>query len=348
METHIIERWLVGTAILILLLLGAYLVLLPFVVPVAWAIILAITTWPIFRRVRAFLGGSNGWAAMVMTSLVILAVVIPIVFLSIALAEEGKAVYTAVRDWALEGPPKIPPYIEEILKDWFPDLSGDIVPWQKFIQEQESKWIKELLTSSRNAWLILAKAGLAILTAFFIYRNGDLLVDQTRTVFHRLAGERIWKLLHPLGGTIKAVVYGLLLTAAARGILGGLSYWAVGLKAPILLGIATAILALIPFGPTLIWLPASLWLLSQGAFWQGVALLLWGVLVISWIDNFMHSLFISRATQVPFLLVFFGVIGGIITFGIIGLFLGPVILSVVLTLWREWAEEVQAIEEPPS
>lgn len=345
METHL-ERWLVGTAILILLLLGAYLILLPFLIPVVWAIILAIATWPIFRRLRELLGGRNGLAAMVMTSLLVLAVVGPVVIFYVALAEEVKAVFTSLQAWLIEGPPKLPPFLEEILKERFPGLYGDLGAWQKFVREQESKWIKELLASSRDIGLNLAKAALTILTSFFIYRHGELLVAQTRAVFHRLAGERIWQLLQPVGEMVKAVVYGLLLTATARGILGGLAYWVVGLKAPILLGTATALLALIPFGPTLIWFPASLWLLSQGALWQGTALLIWGVVVISWIDNFMHSLFISRATRVPFLLVFFGVMGGILSFGLIGIFLGPVILSVVLTLWREWAEETQAIKTP--
>ncbi len=345
METHI-ERWLVGTAALILLLIVAYLVLSPFFIPVAWAIILAISTWPIFRKVRAFLGGRDGWAAMVMTSLLVLAVVGPVVILSISLAEEVKAVYTSVQAWLIEGPPKLPPFFDGIMKEWFPSLYSDIGSWQTFIREQESKRIKGLLASSRNVGLNLAKTGLTILTSFFIYRHGEGLVTQTRAVFQRLAGEKIWQLLHPIGEMIRAVVYGLLLTAAARGILGGLAYWVVGLKAPILLGTVTALLALIPFGPTLIWVPSGLWLLSQGAFWQGVALLIWGVVVISWIDNIMHSLFISRATRIPFLLVFFGVMGGLLSFGLIGLFLGPIILSVVLTLWREWAEEVQATEKP--
>lgn len=345
MEQHL-ERWLVGTAILILLILGAYLVLSPFLIPVAWAIILVISTWPLFRMARDLFGGREGFAAMVMTSLLVLAVVGPVVIFYVALAEEVKAVFTSLQAWLIEGPPKLPPFLEEILKERFPGLYGDLGAWQKFIRDQESKWIKELLSSGRDIGVILARAGLTILTSFFIYRHGEMLVAQTRAVFHRLAGERIWQLLHPIGEMIKAVVYGLLLTATARGILGGLAYWAVGLKAPILLGSVTALLALIPFGPVLIWFPSGLWLLSQGAFWQGIALLIWGVVVISWIDNFMHSLFISRATKVPFLLVFFGVMGGILSFGLIGIFLGPVILSVVLTLWREWAEEMQAIKPP--
>lgn len=347
METHI-ERWLVGTAVLILLLLGAYMVLSPFFIPVAWAIILVISTWPVFRMTRGFLGGRDGWAAMAMTSLLILAVVGPVVFISVSLSEEVRAVFTSIQAWLIKGPPALPPFLEGMLKEWFPGLYGDLGAWQKFIRDQESKWVKELLSSGRDIGVILARAGLTILTSFFFFRHGEALLNQTRTVFHRLAGERIWKLLHPIGETVKAVVYGLLLTATARGILGGLAYWVVGLKAPILLGIATGLLALLPFGPVFIWLPSSLWLLSLGAFWQGITLLLWGVLVISWIDNFMHSLFISRATQIPFLLVFFGVMGGIISFGLIGIFLGPVILSVVLTLWREWAEEVQTTEEPKS
>ena len=141
--------------------------------------------------------------------------------------------------------------------------------------------------------LNLVKIALTLLTVAFLYFHGETLNDQTRTVVHRLAGGRVASLIQIAGDTIRAVWYGMLLTATAQGILAGLGFWAVGLAAPVLLGAATAFLALLPFGPPLLWIPAGLWLLIQGTLWKGVALLTWGALAVSGIDNVLRPLFIG-------------------------------------------------------
>jgi predicted PurR-regulated permease PerM len=105
------------------------------------------------------------------------------------------------------------------------------------------------------------------------------------------------------------------------------------------LGATTAFLALIPFGPPIIWLPAGIWMLAQVSLWKGLGLLVWGALVVSGIDNVLRPFFIGSATRIPYLLVLFGVLGGLGAFGLLGLFLGPTILSVLLVVWREWAEQ---------
>ncbi len=189
----------------------------------------------------------------------------------------------------------------------------------------------------RHIWI--RERALTLLTVAFLYFHGETLNDQTRTVVHRLAGGRVASLIQIAGDTIRAVWYGMLLTATAQGILAGLGFWAVGLAAPVLLGAATAFLALLPFGPPLLWIPAGLWLLIQGTLWKGLALLAWGALAVSGIDNVLRPLFIGGATRIPYLLVLFGVLGGLATFGLLGLFLGPTILSLLLVLWREWASE---------
>jgi predicted PurR-regulated permease PerM len=133
------------------------------------------------------------------------------------------------------------------------------------------------------------------------------------------------------------------LTAIAQGSLAGLGYWAVGVKAPIMLGIVTAMFAMIPFGTPVAWVSISIWLLLQGQTWAGVALALWGTLVISWIDNIIRPLVISSSTRIPFVLVMFGVLGGVANFGFIGLFLGPVVLAIALAVWREWLQQHEPV-----
>ncbi|MEA3276350.1 MAG: AI-2E family transporter, partial [Pseudomonadota bacterium] len=128
------------------------------------------------------------------------------------------------------------------------------------------------------------------------------------------------------------------LTALAQGALAGLGYWVAGAGAPVLLGALTALLALVPFGAPLVWGSVGVWLLLTDAFWPGVGVLLWGALVVSMIDNLVRPLAISSSTRIPFLAVFIGVLGGLQAFGLVGLFIGPVILAVMLAVWREWLE----------
>ena len=174
---------------------------------------------------------------------------------------------------------------------------------------------------------------------FFLYRSGDALLDQTRRVLHRAIGPRVDHYLHAVGATTRAVVFGLVLTALAQGSLAGLGYAVAGVEGPVLLGALTALLALLPFGAPLVWVPAGVWLLMNGQVVAGVGLLAWGALVVSWIDNLIRPLVISNATDIPFLLVMFGVLGGLAAFGLVGIFVGPVVLAVVLAVWREWLEE---------
>jgi predicted PurR-regulated permease PerM len=183
-----------------------------------------------------------------------------------------------------------------------------------------------------------------LFTMFFLFRDGPQVVDQFRQVFDQVLGERTKGYLHTIETTVKAVVYGIVLTAIAQGAIAGMGYWLVGVKAPILLAIVTTMFAMIPFGTPVVWVSVSLLLLLEGDTWAGVSLLLWGSLIVSWVDNIIRPLVISSSTRIPFVLVMFGVLGGLASFGFIGLFLGPVILAMALAIWREW----QQVHETPA
>ena len=185
----------------------------------------------------------------------------------------------------------------------------------------------------------LAKMGFAVFTLFFLYLHGEDLLRQVRTAAHGLLGARVDGYLEAIGATTRAVVYGIVLTAVAQGAVAGVGYAAVGFDAPLLLAALTVLIALIPFGTPLVWGSLSVWLLLTGATTEGLGLFLWGAGVVSWVDNLVRPMVISTATRIPFLLVMFGVLGGVATFGLIGLFLGPVVLAVALAVWREWLEE---------
>lgn len=335
-------RPLVGAGVIAALGLGGFLVLQPFLAPVAWAAILAYTTWPVYGRIRTWLGGKGLWASLLMTTLLILAVAGPVVLLSLTLADEAGQVYRAAKAGAAH-PPDVPgwfreiPWIGERVVGWRARLLSDPQWWQGWLT-RNAAWITDrVLGFVGDVGRNLVRIALTLLTVAFLYFHGETLHSQTRTVVNRLAGGRVASLIQIVGDTIRAVWYGMLLTATAQGILAALGFWAVGLPAPVLLGVVTAFLALVPFGPPLLWIPAGVWLLMQGTLWKGVALLAWGALAVSGIDNALRPLLIGGATRIPYLLVFYGVLGGLASFGLLGLFLGPTILAVLLVLWREWA-----------
>jgi predicted PurR-regulated permease PerM len=182
----------------------------------------------------------------------------------------------------------------------------------------------------------LAKLILVVVILFFFFRDGTRIVRELRHVLERFIGAHIHNYLHAAGTTTRAVVYGVLLTALVQGVVAGLGYWAAGLTSPVMFGLLTMILALIPFGTPLAWGAAGLLLLLQGETGAAVGIWIWGATIVSQLDNVLRPLFISSISPIPFLLVLFGILGGLLAFGLVGLFIGPIVLSVVWAVWREW------------
>lgn len=339
-----LERRVQLGALAFLLLVGV-VVLRPFLVPVGWAGILAVVTWPLFRWVDRRLGGRTGLAATMMTVLMIFVVVGPAVVVSFALASEFEQVVADLRAWAAAPNATVPAWLRDLpwigpqLVAALKRLADDPSVLQEWIIGQVGRAGGSLASVVGRLARGVANAGVAILTLFFLYRHGETLLPRIRRLARRLSGERVQAMFHPLGETVQAVMYGMLLTAFAQGGLAMLGYWAAGLRAPALLGAATILLALIPFGAPLMYVPLSLWLMARGRLLAGVGLLAWGTLVVSTVDNVIRTWFISGATRLPFLLVFLGVLGGLAAFGTIGLFIGPVSIALLLELWHEWSQE---------
>jgi predicted PurR-regulated permease PerM len=328
-----------------LLLLLAYLTLRWFIVPVVWALILAYVTWPMYSRLRGGLRGAPTISALLMTLLLTAAFVLPLLWLIGLLQSEFILAYQAVSAYLDHGPHRLPsfladlPWIGERLQLIIDQMTGDPAALRTEALRLAQNWFGELAELVGGVGRNAAKMGFAVLTVLFVYRDGENLLNQVRRVAQRFLGERAHGYLAAIGGTTKAVLYGLVLTALAQGTLAGLGYWAAGIHAPVLLGAFTALIALIPFGTPFVWGSLGVWLVVTGNMLEGAGLLLWGALVVSWVDNLIRPLVISSASQIPFLLVMFGVLGGLAAFGLVGMFVGPVIVAVLMAVWREWLEE---------
>lgn len=337
-------------SVLLWLLLGglivlAYLTLRWFIVPVGWALILAYVTWPLYARLRDFLRGPATVSALLMTLLLTAAFVLPLLWLIGLLQSEFVLAYQAVSTYLSDGPHRLPdairntPWLGERLQQILDSVAGDPIALRTEALRWAQSWFGELAELVGGVGRNAAKMGFAVLTVLFVYRDGENLLRQVRRVMQRFLGTRGNSYLAAIGSTTKAVLYGLVLTALAQGTLAGLGYWAAGIHAPALLGAFTALVALIPFGTPFVWGSLGIWLLVTGHTWAGIGLLLWGMLVVSWVDNLIRPLVISSAAQIPFLLVMFGVLGGLASFGLVGMFVGPVIIAVLLAVWREWLED---------
>ncbi len=330
------------------LLLLSYAVVRPFLAPIAWALIIAYVTWPLVVRLRRLFGGRNTLAALVMTILLTAAFVLPLLWVGLLLRGELADFYTSAASLLSRGELRLPEFIADIplLGSWLQQLLDEFARDPAAIRGQVAGWVEARAAESlnvvggvgRNA----AKLGFALITVFFLYRDGEHVLAQAQLVLHRFLGSRVDPYLAAVGSMTTAVVWGLLLTALAQGVVAGIGYWWFGLDAPVLLGAITAAIALIPFGTPFVWGTIGLWLVAHGDLFDGIGLLLYGTLVVSWVDNLVRPLVISNATRISFLLVMFGVLGGLAAFGLVGLFIGPVILAVLMAVWREWIEESKA------
>jgi len=320
-------------------------VLHPFIVPAAWAAVLAYTTWPLHIRLKRSFGGRTVMAASLMTLLLVVAFVAPMWLMAMLMQSELKLAYEAVMASLHRGPLVLPEVIRKLpllgawLQGWLDAVGRDPAAFAGMVGQWMEARGGEISMVLGGAGRNAAKFALSLITVFFLFLHGESLVAQTRRVLHRAIGPRVDHYLAKVGATTRAVVFGLVLTALAQGTLAGLGYAVAGVSAPVLLGAVTALLALLPFGAPMVWLPISLWLLLTGDTAAGVGLMAWGFAVVSWVDNLIRPIVISNATDIPFLLVMFGVLGGLAAFGLIGVFLGPVLLAVMLAVWEEWLEE---------
>lgn len=334
------------------LLALAWLVLQPFLVPVLWAGILAFVTWPLFQRLQRAVR-SLTFASLLMTLLVSVVIVAPLAWLVLSLRVEVAAGYQAVIAKWTSGQLHVPsiitnaPVIGPEIRGFLDRVAADPQVLRVELTGLLERTFGEMSGVIGGVGRNIAKLGLALLSLFFLYRSGEQVLAQITTVLRNILGTRIDGYVDAVGATTRAVVYGIVLTAAVQGAFAGVGYAVVGLEAPIFLGAVTALLALIPFGTPVVWISLSLWLLAMDHPGKAIGLFLYGAAIISWVDNLVRPMVISSATRIPFLLVMFGVLGGVAAFGLIGLFIGPVILAVLMAVWREWLEE-QVIEHPPA
>ena len=332
-------------AVLALLIVGCFLVLQPFITALIWAAILCVTSWPLFSRLRRRFRRHDWLAALSMLVLITVVLFAPFVIVGATIADNADAVAAWAKEVLSQGPPEAPdwvatlPLVGERLAAYWNGMAHDTPRLLAELRQYIEPARRIALASGVTVAGALLQLALSILIAFFFFRDGDEIIGRFRAGIARIAGEHGGRLANVAVGTVRGVVLGILGTALVQGILAGIGFWIAGIKAAPLLGFATFLLSPVPVGPPLVWVPAGLWLVNIGETGWGIFVLLWGTLVVSTIDNVIKPLIISHGSDLPFVLVLLGVLGGVVAFGFIGVFLGPVLLAVGYGLLQEWAAQ---------
>lgn len=333
-----------GLAALALLALGTFVVLRPFIAAGLFAAVFAMATWPAYAAVRRALRGSDTAAATLLTLAVVVLVLLPFAWLAENAVEQVPRWVGVVRGWIVDGLPSPPAWVARIplagaaLEEYWRALAAD----PGALRELGKRLIEIVRGPLISAGAIVGEGilqlALATFIGFFFYRDGEAIVRSLRAGVVRLAGPLADELIATVQGTVRGVVLGIVGTAAAQGALAAIGFLIAGVPAPLLLGGLTALVSLIPGGPVLVWLGATFWLLAQELFGWAVFMLLWGAGLVSSIDNVVRPLLISRGASLSFGLVFVGVVGGILAFGFVGVFIGPALLALACRLWQVWVE----------
>ena len=342
-------EWLYKTfslAIILILFYLFYRILSPFLITIAWAMVLSITFYPLYRLFLKLI--KRPWAASLITLLIILVILIgPFSYIAGSLVGEITDVYSTIESKGFEtiakiqAHPRIDGIFEKIssyrLFEEF-DIQQSAVNTLKSVGRSVAENISAVF---KNALLLIINFIIMCITTFYFLKDGNTLANFIKKLlpFSEKQKDRLEQRVREL---VIAAIYGGLAVGVAQGTLGGIAFFAFGLPSPVFWGTAMAIFSLVPlFGCATIWVTAGVILLLSGAYAKGIGLLLYGVLIISSIDNIIKPLVIGGRTRLHTLLVFFSVLGGINFLGFLGFILGPLITALCLSLL-----EIYRFEDP--
>jgi predicted PurR-regulated permease PerM len=355
----------VACALLALLAWLVYVVTSPFLVAIGWGATIAVVTFPRYDRLRRRLGGRSGLAGALMVLAIALVLVAPAVGLLTELSRQAADLYPRLEELA-SGDNPLQPVRERLDSYEGKPVLGSLAGWVKTLLPEPGDTrtvlpegmkkaigaVTGMLTAAlSNALAFLLNLVLTLVALGIFYVRGEALLESLESLLP-FAADRGRELLSRLGVVTKAVVKGVGLTCIAQGALGGLGFWVTGLPSPVLFGTLMAFGSLIPVvGTAIIWLPGALFLLFTGKTVAGVGLILWGAFAVGGIDNILRPLLIGGGDiGIPLPLLIVGILGGLFSFGLSGLLLGPLVLTVLLFVLEEHRRAVSGEEaaQPPA
>ena len=346
-------------ALLALLLYQIGLILQPFLFPALWAALLAHWVFPLHRRLTLAAGGREALSAGCLTFGVLAVVVVPVVLMSVVLVREAGAAERAIREWIASGGLQ---QLQErmttvpVIGEWLRAVvagDGSQAASMEDSVASGAKWLSQFFVSEmgdflKNAVVLVSNFFIMLLMLFFLFKDGERWMGALYELIPMDETHKR-KILVRLDQTVRAVVKGMLVTAMVQGVLAGLAYLVLSVPFPMVLTALTIVLAPIPFGGTaLIWGPVTLYLFWIGSMGKALGMLVWGVGVVSMVDQFLRPWLIGQEVKIPILLLVLSVLGGLALYGLIGLFAGPILISLFMTAIQIYREEYLAAPVPDS
>jgi predicted PurR-regulated permease PerM len=325
-----------------ILIASSFWVLRPFLMPILWASLIVIATWPALEKLQMRLKGRRGLAVTIMTLAILLVVLIPLTLAVLTIIDHAGDIAARVKSLAkteLSSPPVwlegIPFAGEKLVEKWeeLATLSPEersemITPYAKNILQ----WF---IDQAGSIGMTLVQFLLTTIIAAIMYAKGETIRSGVLKFACRLAGPQGEAVAVLAGKAVRGVALGVVVTAIVQASLGGIGLAITGVPAAALLTAVMLMLCLAQVGPALVLVPSVIWLYWKGSPVSGTVLLVFSVLAIT-LDNFIRPVLIKKGADLPLIMIFAGVIGGLIAFGIVGLFIGPVVLAVTYTLLKAW------------
>lgn len=338
-------RNIIAIGLVSAMLIACFWIIKPFLPAIIWAAMIVLATWPEMLIIQDKLGGRRRLAVGVMIGILLLLFVIPFALAVGTIVENAPQITALGKQLTHVSIPEPPGWVRDV-----PMVGADVDDyWQDIVDEGPGELAKRVAPYAKGVagWLA-AKAGnfgmmvihflLTLILAALLYLNGERAAEMVRKLARRIAAERGENAVVLAGKSIRAVALGVVLTALIQSVFAGIGLAVAGIPYASLLTALIFMLTIAQLGGGPVLIPAVIWVYWQGSIAWGTALLVWSAIALS-MDGFLRPILIRKGANLPLLLIFAGVIGGLIAFGLIGLFIGPVLLAVSYTLLLAWIDE---------
>ncbi|MCC5451998.1 AI-2E family transporter [Rheinheimera sp. UJ51] len=338
----------ISRVLLLLILAAGVFFFIGFLVPVLAALIICFASWPLYQKLVQRCAENVTLAATLALTIMVLGLVVPLTLVFSFALQEAKTWLQWLVHANQFGEP-VPAWLAALplAGEWLAEL------WQAHLSapNQLGQFIsvvtgehlggisRTILTMGWHTAGFLLSLLFMLITLFFLYKDGDKLALQLDTVGERILPQRWQRFSRVVPATVTSTVLGMSIIAVGEGVVLGVAYWVAGVPSPVAFGVLTGFMALVPGGAPLAFSLISLYLVGTGATTAGIGLFLWGSIELFIVDKTIRPTLVGGRIKLPFLPTFFGLIGGVKTMGLVGLFIGPVLMALLVAIWREWIRD---------